>query len=41
MKHPGYEPERYVLKANVDLTISGQGTAVSTLDYSATTPRTK
>ncbi len=26
-------------KANVDHTISGQGTAVSTLDHSATTPR--
>ncbi len=29
----------YVPKANVDHTISGQGTAVSTLDHSATTPR--
>ncbi len=34
MKHPGYEP-----KANVDHTISGQRTADSTLDHSATTPR--
>ncbi len=30
----------YVRKANVDHTISGQGTAVSTLDHSVTTPRT-
>ncbi len=28
----------YVPKANVDHTISGQGTADSTLDHSATTP---
>ncbi len=31
----------YVPKVNVDQTISGQGTAVSTLDRLATTPRTK
>ncbi len=30
----------YVPKANVDYTISGQGTAISTLDHSATTSRT-
>ncbi len=30
----------YVPKANVDHTISGQGTGISTLDNSATTPRT-
>ncbi len=36
MKHPGYE---YVPNANVDHTISGQGSAVSTLDHLATTPR--
>ncbi len=29
----------YVPKANVDHTISGQGTGISTLDHSATTPR--
>ncbi len=29
----------YVLKANVDHTINGHGTALSTLDHSATTPR--
>ncbi len=29
----------YVSKANVDHTISGQGTATSTLEHSATTPR--
>ncbi len=29
----------YVPKANVDHTISDQGTAISTLDLSATTPR--
>ncbi len=29
----------YVPKANVDHTISGQGTAISTLDNSITTPR--
>ncbi len=29
----------YVPKANVDHTIFGQGTAIITLDYSATTPR--
>ncbi len=29
----------YVPKANVDHTISGQGTAISTLDHLATTPR--
>ncbi len=29
----------YVPKANVDHTICGQGTAISTLDHSATTPR--
>ncbi len=28
----------YVSKANVDHTISGQGTAISTLDHLATTP---
>ncbi len=28
----------YELKANVDHTISGQGTGISTLDHSATTP---
>ncbi len=27
-------------KVNVDHTIGGQGTAISTLDHSATTPRT-
>ncbi len=31
----------YVPKANVDHTISGQGTGISTLDHSATTPRAK
>ncbi len=31
----------YVPKANVDHTISGQGTGIDTLDHSATTPRTK
>ncbi len=31
----------YVPKADMDHTISGQGTAVSTLDHSATTPRAK
>ncbi len=31
----------YVPKANVDHTISGQGTAISTLDHSATIPRAK
>ncbi len=31
----------YVPKANVDHTISGQGTGITTLDYSATTPRAK
>ncbi len=36
MKYPGYEP---VPKAYVDHTISDQGTAISTLDHSATTPR--
>ncbi len=30
----------YVPKANVDHTISGQGTGISTLDHSASTPRT-
>ncbi len=39
MKPPGYEPELYVPKANVDHTISDQRTAVSTLDHSATKPR--
>ncbi len=29
----------YVPKANVDYTISGHGTGISTLDHSATTPR--
>ncbi len=29
----------YVPTANVDHTVSGQGTAISTLDHSATTPR--
>ncbi len=29
---------RYVPKANVDHTLSGQGTAISTLNHSATTP---
>ncbi len=29
----------YVPKANVDHTISGQGTGISTLDHSATTSR--
>ncbi len=29
----------YVPKANVDHTTSGQGTGISTLDHSATTPR--
>ncbi len=38
MKYPGYESEQ--LCANVDHTISGQGTGISTLDHSATTPRT-
>ncbi len=36
MKHPGYEPE--VVCAE-DHTINGQGTAVSTLDHLASTPR--
>ncbi len=40
MKHPGYDPELIHAQANVDHTLSGQGTAVSTLDHSATTPRT-
>ncbi len=31
----------YVPKANVVYAIIGQGTAVSTLDHSATTPRAK
>ncbi len=31
----------YVPKANVDHTISGQGTVISTLDHSATIPRAK
>ncbi len=31
----------YVLKANVDHTISGQETGISTLDHSATTPGIK
>ncbi len=39
MKHPGYEPELICAKANVDHTISDRGTADSTLDHSATTPR--
>ncbi len=41
LKYPGYEPEQlcYVPKANVDHTISGQGTGVRTLHHSATTPR--
>ncbi len=38
MKHPGYEPELICAKANVDHTISCQGTAVSALDNSPTTP---
>ncbi len=38
MKHPGYVSS-YVPKANVDHTISGQGTGISTLDHSATIPR--
>ncbi len=40
MKYPGYEPEQlqHVPKANVDHTVSGQGTGISTLDHSATTP---
>ncbi len=29
----------YVPKANVDHTIGGQGTGISTLDHSATTPK--
>ncbi len=29
----------YVPKANVDHTINGQGTGISTLDHSATTPQ--
>ncbi len=33
MKHPGYEPELICAKANVDHTISGQETAVRTLDH--------
>ncbi len=41
MKHPGYESELYVPKTNVDHTISGQGTVISTLDHLVTTPRTK
>ncbi len=32
-------PSSYVAKANVDHTIRGQGTGISTLDHSATTPR--
>ncbi len=39
MKHQGMNLSWYVPKDNVDHTISGQGTAVSTLDHSATTPR--
>ncbi len=40
MKYPGYEPELvYMPKANVDDTISGQRTGISTLDHPATTPR--
>ncbi len=31
----------YVPKANVDHTISGQGTGISTLRHSTTTPRAK
>ncbi len=40
IKHPGYEPELICAKANVDHIISGQGTAVSTFDHSATTLKT-
>ncbi len=39
MKYLEYEPELVCAKANVDHTISGQGTAMITLDHSATTPR--
>ncbi len=31
----------YVPKVNIDHTISGQGTGISTLDHLATTPRTE
>ncbi len=42
MKHPGYETELICAQGYfVDHTIGGQGTAVSTLDHSATTPRAK
>ncbi len=34
MKYPGYEPEQLCAH-----TISGQGTGISTIDHSATTPR--
>ncbi len=40
MKYPGYKPELiYVPKANVDNIVSGQQTAISTLDHLATTPK--
>ncbi len=38
-KYSGYEPEQLCAKANVDHTISGQGTGISSVDHSATTPR--
>ncbi len=41
MKHLGYEPELICSKGTIKVnhTISGQGTAVRTLDHLATTPR--
>ncbi len=42
MKHPGYEPELICAQGyNLDHTISGHGTAVSTLDHLAITPRAR
>ncbi len=39
MKYPGYEPGLIcAAKAYVHHTVSGQGTAMSTLDHLATTP---
>ncbi len=40
MKNPGYEPEQLCAQGliNVDHTISGQGTTISTLDHSTTIP---
>ncbi len=41
MKCSGYKPELVCAKANVDHTISAQGTGISTLENLVTIPRVK